>query len=237
MMRRCKKTVLFGLAVAVAFSLPVAVQAAPFPNGAGASFTYDNGGDLNGRFGTPVAIGDTLFFGAVSFGARSDIGNTYAVDSQDDTLQFDIHANAGQTLSFVRVTLFGSYATQKQGDMVTLTSDFSLEELSGLGRTFNSLAMGTSIPFPFVQPTALAENGVYTGNNVADVSFSLPGPASDMQLVMTTEVIADAVTDGFADITATFQQMEFEFIFIPEPTTLALLGLGGLVALRRRRRA
>jgi hypothetical protein len=59
-----------------------------------------------------------------------------------------------------------------------------------------------------------------------------PGPL--LHVDMTTVLEAMAAAGGGAEINTQYQEVKFEFFFVPEPATLALLAFAGLSLIRRR---
>ena len=70
------------------------------------SFSYSNGGDINGLFNDPFIFGDAFFF-TTSFTAGAANG---ASASQADTLSVDILADPGLKFGSVSVQASGSYS-------------------------------------------------------------------------------------------------------------------------------
>jgi len=212
------------------------------PNGASDSFTYANGGDLNGHFGDPIVSADTVFFLFSNFHVQSANGAPAGglPEFETDEVSFDVFANPGLQFSFVRVTAYGSYAaTGPGGNSVDLDAMLALTELGGNnsydggagddGRNFQG-GMTTVPAFPQV-----AANGQWSGLAVVDLQFEFPVPDDAMHVSMTNDVLAFTTQDGSAEMNVQYQDFKIEFIVIPEPAGLSLMAFGALALLRRRR--
>jgi hypothetical protein len=68
-----------------------------------------------------------------------------------------------------------------------------------------------------------------------DVSNELPGVDDDLHVSFTDVLEAWAGATGVANLNLVFQSASFEIILIPEPASLALLALTGLLIRIRRR--
>ncbi len=222
------------LVVAAAVVLTVGASAAlagPWvnPAGSGDHFTYANGGDLNGHFGEPFVAGDQFFFTQANFHVYAENG---ASDTQDDTVSFDVFANPDWQFSLVRVYAFGSYAvTSGEGtDSAGVDAGLSLTEIDGLQRTY----AGDLVTTP-AMPVDYEASGSWSGLAVVDVTNEFPAVDDSMHIEMTNDVLAISSASGSAEINVQYQDFKIEFTMIPEPSSLALLALGGLALMRRRR--
>lgn len=233
MTAKLSKVIVMGTALGVFMCTGGIAQAQPW-FGTAEDFSYSNGGDLNGHYGTPFAFGNTLYFQYVNFAVNANDGNG-GQDSQADTLSFDVDVDPGLYLSFVTVRLFGSYGLTGEDSEVNLTSNWAVEERAGELRSFDIDLTTTPVTFPLTQGPGENLEGSYTGIAEANLSWALPQASAELHVDMLTGLLAEAVAGGNAALNSTFQDIEFEFVFIPEPSTLMLLGLGGLALLRRRR--
>lgn len=192
-------------------------------DGSTGAFAWKNGGSETGLFGNPVVVGNTFKFHAVDFNSVSKNGvRTFLTD----TLQFDIFALDGRKIQGIKITESGRYEVNGQGfvsanGMISLTNKDPYEK--------QSASFVTDITMPITQGSGtwhgLAEinniawseiHVVITGNLIA---FSRPGSETFISL---TELGA---TNG----------IDIEILLIPEPATLTIFGLSGLVFLFSRK--
>jgi len=196
-------------------------------SGTATDFTYFNGGDLNGKFGTPTVAGNSLSFPFTNFQASSS--GTLAIDT--DTLSFDFDITTPLLeISQVRVFAIGNYSIQNLG---TVDVQNSLVVSERPGRVFLS-SFSASAAFPVSGPTG--GSVMWSGLNALDIGAVIPSPIPNLHLDLSSTLVADAPSGGSAVITQQFEAIEIVFTFIPEPATAGLLALGGLLLVRRRRR-
>lgn len=219
-----------GATVAVLLCSAAVVQAGPWtnPSGDAGDFTYSNGGDLNGLFGQP-AIGTN----AIAFPVTMFVVNASSADSTDeawDIVSFDIVVDPGLYLGVVNVFALGTYNVSGQGAFVDLTNALTITENDGDQRAYPQ-DMVTSVAFPI----DYFASGSWNGNAVLDLSNEFPPPSAALHVELSASLFADGGITGGAYLDQSFESIAFEFVFIPEPGTLALLALGALAAVRRRR--
>lgn len=222
---------------AAAFALLVFAPATAFADGWSGTcldFTYSNGGDINGRFGTPWTDPgyNSMWFLDVGFQANAYDDQT-VVDA--DTVEWDILCNTGMVLSYVTVTAYGSYAASVPTSYVDAELDVTIKEnIGGLDEWTAPLISTPNFPQTVVTDPI---SGDWSGFAEIDLSGLVPPhePEEDLHITMNNVLTAFAAATGSAEINQTFQDIQFEFYFIPEPSTLALVGLGALALLRRRR--
>jgi hypothetical protein len=207
--------------VSPAFAAPWAV-----PSGEGGSFYYENGFTDDMYFGEPVVIGNTFVYPFTNFHVNVSNG---ASDTQDDVTGFDIITKPGLNFATMSVTAFGSYALNGDGSSVDLDAGIDLKELGGFNRHWNG-PMGTAPTFPLTSGA-----GSWTGDALIDVTFVFPTPHDTLHVELDTLIEGIAGASGSAELNVQFESLEVSFTLIPEPASLALMGMGGLMLLRRRR--
>ncbi|MFQ5429536.1 MAG: PEP-CTERM sorting domain-containing protein [Phycisphaerae bacterium] len=217
-------------AVVAALVIASPAFAAPWsiPSGTATNFSYSNGGDVNGLFGDPLVSGDSFFFFASNFQASAVNGGT---DNVNDTVSFDVVANPGKQFSQMMVTAFGSYNVLGPNSSVDINATLQMVENAGLLRTFGPANLVTNPPFPVT-----SGNNSWNGQADIDVSFVFPSPSPDIHISLSTVLDAIAGIGGSAEGNLQFQSLEIQLITIPEPASLALVALGGIALIARRRR-
>lgn len=198
------------------------------PGGATSSFTYSNGGDVNGLFGEPFvdAGTDTFFFVGSQFQANASNGAT--VD-RNDTMSVDILANPSLQFSSMTITAFGDYSVTGAGSSVNIDSTLGMTELGGAGRTWSD-ELATSPAFPLT-----SGSGLWNGSATVDVTFVFPTPHDHLNVSLTNSLLAISAPGGGAQLNVQYEDLAISFTLIPEPATLSLLAFGALALIRRRR--
>lgn len=231
-MRRSMLTGAVAFALVAAAASTALAGAWSVPSGPAQDFWYYNGQDVNGRFGNPEIYGNTFTFPLTTFQANASAGG---YDEDGDTVSWDIHCNPGYTLDYVTVWAFGSYAMTGVVSTVDAEMAITVREINDPLRTWTDPL--TSDPdFPLsTDATHPSLQGYWYGLSEMDLSAEVPAPGEWLHVEMATLLKAWASATGTAQINTQYQELSFEFHFIPEPGTLALLGLG-VVALAWRRR-
>lgn len=193
------------------------------------NFSWTDGKDDNGRFGSPFLVGDTFLF-TTSFLAESAGDQTV---NDEDTVYVDLLANSGMKFSGMTVTAFGSYNITGPGG-VDVTANLSASENDGLMRSWNG-PLATTPLFP-IEIVSGSTNGNWDGSSVIDIESIFPEPSDNIHIEMHNNVIAFSSGTGSASINAQFQDLAIEFTLVPEPACLALVAMGGLMLACRRRR-
>jgi hypothetical protein len=209
------------------------------PSGTSNSFSYANGGDINGNFGDPFlsASEDTFYFINANFQVNAANG---ATDQQVDEVSFDVFANPGLQFKLIRVTANGSYAATGPGpNEVDLSAMLALTEL-GANEQYDGGAgddgrmwtgnLDTAPSFPKSNA-----QGDWSGLATVDITFEFPIPDDSLHVSMANDVIAITGAGGSAQINVQYQDLKIELVVIPEPASLSLMGIGVLALLRRRR--
>lgn len=196
-------------------------------------------------FGTPTISGNSLRFSPTSFGANSVNG---IADVTDGTLRTTIVANPGNFIPTIQFNESGDYSLLGSGTAATMVrvglaffvdvlevngAPVSVPTLSGNG-VFNPLT-GT---FTLANPGATFL-GLWTGGANIDVNAHLAAngfapQATKVRIVIDNQLVALSEAGTISYI----KKKEIGGVAItvvPSPASLALLGLGGLVAGRRRR--
>lgn len=196
------------------------------PNGTASFFTWSGGQNDTGLYGSPVLVGgDTFVFTPSDFVARSING---AGAEAHDRLQVDLIANPGFRFSAIDIQEIGDWAVLTQGS-VSATGQLTIEDNLIAGRS----AVGpliTNPTFPITTP------GFDSWTGDAGVDLGAAGPSwTHIRLIVENNLIAISAPGSSTFIQKTFTGAGVSITIVPAPASAALLGLGGLVAARRRR--
>ena len=214
----------------------------------GVTVTYKNVSENDeGLFEKPTVSGDALLFSPTAFGIES--AGAGGFDMLDGTLQMIIKAKPAKFIDTIRMTEAGDYTlfgSGTAGTSATVNASifFRITEVDFVD-LLSPLEVYTHLAF---SPSDGSYNLVDEGFSVAEIwdggidfgvtlalqSIGNTGMATevyvsmDNTLVTTSEVgtqafIKKKVIDGVG------------ITVVPEPATICLLGLGGLVLLRKRR--
>lgn len=217
------------VAVAVLVGAACAVQAdTPWenPTGSAASFTWANGYNTDTNlFGSPDWYGgDNLYFTDSDFAPYADDGG--ASVTATDTMNVDLLANTD--LKFLSVSIY-EYG------------DYSITGGAGNSVSADLLMTGTAAhPMsPFVDSFSFSAAGEGAGawdeNATLLLSMAVPD-VTQLHLEVTNTLVA--LSDGMggtASISGNFVLLGISVEVIPEPTSLALMTLGAVGVLWRRR--
>lgn len=216
----------FMVAAAGALAMAGAAQAfVPWSNasGNGAWFSWSGGGSDNGLFGSPILVaGQSFVFFPSNFRAQSVNGGASIVS---DRLQVTLEANAGYTFDQVTIQEFGDYGVVNGGSVTANAAMF----VTDLNRP-----LGGDNPRTDNQTFTTNANGL--GNWSVQVQTLLSTwipPANRIQIVCNNNLIA--ISNGQGSVAFIEKKVAGIIITVPTPGSMALLGLGGLVATRRRR--
>jgi hypothetical protein len=196
-------------------------------------------------FGAPTISGNSLRFSPTSFGASSVNGTP---DITDGTLTTTIVASAGNFIPTIQFSESGDYSLLGTGTAATrvwvgLAFFVDVLEVNGAPATVPTLS-GNGIFSPLSGDFNLVNPGptflgLWNGGANIDVNAHLAangitGQATRVRVVIDNQLVAVSEAGTVAFI----KKKEIGGVAItvvPSPASLALVGLGGLVAARRRR--
>lgn len=196
-------------------------------------------------FGTPTISGNSLRFSPTSFGATSVNG---APDITDGTLGTTIVANPGNFIPAIQFNESGDYSLLGAGTSATrvrvgLAFFVDVLEVNGVAATVPTLSgTGTFNPlsgsFDLVSPgptfLGLWNGGANINVNAHLAANGFTGQATKVRVVIDNQLVAESELGTISYI----KKKEIGGVAItvvPAPASLALVGLGGLIAGRRRR--
>lgn len=190
------------------------------PSGNGAFFSWSNGGSDNGLFGSPLLVngGNSFVFFPQNFRAQSTNGGAAVVS---DRLQVTLEAFQGFSFDQVHIQEFGDYGVVNGGS-VTANMGMFVTDLNNFRVATDNESFSTN------------QNGLGNWTAQADTILSswIP-PANKIQIVLNNNLIA--ISNGQGSVAFIEKKVAGIIITFPAPGSMALLGLGGLVATRRRR--
>lgn len=197
------------------------------PNGVGPFFTWANGQNATGLFGSPTLVGDTFIFFPANFAAVSENG---VPDTKTDTMKVDIYVQAGYKFDGIRISEYGDYSILGTGQ-VDAAASLTLVDIDNPGRN-----TADTMAFAPVFPQASGVNQSWSGDVGRDLSLIEFGvPFLKLHLELRNDLIAISAPGSSAVIRKTLVGVPVAIQILPEPGALALLAFGGLVASRRRR--
>jgi len=159
-------------------------------------------------------------------------------DGVDDTFTFDVVGtyNSGTdgfgsgTAGFSAQLVSSSGGDFSDSSFTFAASNFNVSLSSGTLNSINFLGFDGAVLAGFIQNTDAA--------NVAGTAYSVAaGDSSPMSFALTDTVDIEATGGGFRINNLQYQvEIDTEVAAVPEPTSAALLGLGGLTLIARRKR-
>jgi hypothetical protein len=211
------------------------------PNGTNPILSWQNGRSDNGLFGSPTVIGDTFFFiSNNNFDADASDGTSVV---KSDTLRVRVFAQPGRYFSQVLFASQGDYTVFGGGSSVNVTGGMTINDLDS-ARTANdsfhtsvSPSQGSANSMPVNGNNVDPEIGSWSGTSMIDFTVFGQPPVTALDLIFTNTIIAISLPGETASIvTLPNSQGSFSLSIVPAPSTAALVGLGGLGVLSRRRR-
>lgn len=191
-------------------------------------------------YGAPSINGDLLDFDPVGFGANSSNGG---FDITDGQLNFTVTAEPGQAINILNVSEGGDFSfsgvTPDAGTFLSVSVATTINILEVDGNT-----LGAPIEIfqtdKFVIDYLTVGNAPETGLQLWSLDYSIDvlgaivGPsvlgATKIEVVIDNQLKTTTTTGNQAFVS----KKDFN-VNVPEPTSLALLGLGSLMMARRRR--
>lgn len=208
------------------------------------NITEDSSTDPTPLFGSPTAVVDSLVFNPVSFASFSSNGS---FDLTDGTLTTMVDARPGNFIPTVNITESGDYTLAGTGSPSTwcsasLSVFVTVYEVNDVAvNAFTQSFTGTFSPNGgfFSLPANAANAAVWNGSGTLNVDAMVAAAgfagqhATRIQITLDNSLITFSEPGTLAHIKK--KQSGGVIINVPTPGALGLLGLGGLVATRRRR--
>lgn len=189
-------------------------------NGVATNFDWFGGGSDHGLFGSPVLVGgDTFVFFPNNFRAQTVNGGA---DIKADRLTVELLAHLGQRFDRISITEFGDYGIGGAGSSVQASMALFLTDLNNFRVEHTNQTYSNNVA------------GLGNWSLGATIDLNVHGPDwNHLQLVLDNNLIAiSGGPGGFAFIEKKVQGI---IIRVPAPGSMALIGLGGLAVIRRRR--
>jgi MYXO-CTERM domain-containing protein len=199
------------------------------PTGTGSFFSWENGGSATGLYGSPILLaGDTFVFFPSEFRAQSSNGGSA---SATDRLEVDLIAHAGFRFSAIMIQEYGDYGIANEGS-VTASGSLTIGDLNNASRSVGA-NLDTNPGFPVSGP--VVPGASWTGSAAADLGSIVGASWTRIHLTLQNDLLAISLPGSSAYIQKSVLGGGVAMTIVPTPASLAVLGLGGLVAARRRR--
>jgi hypothetical protein len=199
-------------------------------SGSGTFFDWANGHNATGLFGAPTIIGDTFYFFPINFVAQANapVGGGPVQTTATDTFEVDLLVHPGFKFDGISINETGDYALQGAGS-VQASATLVTQDLLNPRSTNDAGLFNPTFP-------VLSGSGSWTGAASRDLS-AVEGatPFTSIHLSFTNNLLAIAEPGSSVVIRKTVIGDGMSVTILPEPGVLALVGLAGLAAMRRRR--
>ena len=200
-------------------------------------------------FGAPTITGDTLSFSPAEFLARSDGGESNnptpgPVDLVDGTLGFDLISNDGTGIDTFTLEESGAFAlvgsgTEATSVAVSVVFSANILEVDGVAINGPSQVVSTTslLNTNLVDSPGLGQ--AWIGQAEFDISalaaseLGITGDITRARISLDNQLLAISEDGSSAFIDK--KNIDGVVITVPEPASVALLALGGIAVLARRR--
>ena len=194
-------------------------------NGTAANFDWSNGGSDHGLFGDPLLVGGNTFtFIPANFRAESFDGVS---GTASDRMQVELTAHPNWEFTEIRISEAGDYGILSDGSVSASGSATAADLLQVRSQTDAlNVAPGSPITAGF---------GEWTATRTILLDDAL-GAWTHFTLELQNDLLAISAPGHQSFIQKKVVGGELKVEFIPEPGALALMVLGALGFIRRRRR-
>ena len=205
-------------------------------------------GPISPLFGSLTAGGNSLMFTPAAFAALSSSVNSHDADLTDAHLNFEITADAGQSISDVLLTEAGDFSlvgnttgnvTMSTPVNLIINDNPSLQMLTSMSFTYQPVTNGAWDPTAgsLSLPDDATGGSLWQGTLDANIAAFLASedytnPVTDVQVALDDILSASSTVGSAAKIekkTFDVAVTSNEVSSVPEPGTLALLACGGLL--------
>ncbi len=191
------------------------------PAGSADLFDFSRGSGDSGLYGSPSLIGgNTLTFFPSQFRAESI---NAAASSIADGIEFELNAHSGYSLGNISIKLQGDYGLLGTGQLDVSTA-LQIQNLNTSEIINGTVTTSTALPITSGvgawQSTIYAETG---GGNWTNGKITLD-----------SSLLAGSFPGSVSFIQGKVLSSAIEMQVIPEPATMALLGIGAIVLIRKK---
>ena len=182
-------------------------------------FDWTDGGSETGLFGSPTIVGgNTFLFFPSNFRAESLDGVSEIIY---DKLEFNLAAHPGYAIKGIVIHELGDYGISGSGE-VSVSGTMFLTNLSEWGVYTDNLVSTPGSP-------------ITSGSGEWSAEVGVDGlDWTDLNVTLNNNLIALSGPGSAAFIEKKVAGVAIEII-VPEPTTICILGLGGLMLFRKKR--